>query len=165
MIDLIGRRFERLIAIEIVGEQYGSCLWRVRCDCGAEKIINGRNLRNGQTRSCGCLSREIAATRQKEKTKHGEASSPSPEYVAWISMKTRCYNPKAAKYHLYGGRGITVCARWRESFETFLADMGRRPTAQHSLDRYPDTNGNYEKDNCRWATASEQNSNRRSYRR
>lgn len=74
-------------------------------------------------------------------------------------MKKRCLNPKARYYYNYGGRGITVCERWLNDFKAFLADVGRRPSNQHSLDRYPDTNGHYEKANCRWATRSEQNEN------
>lgn len=82
------------------------------------------------------------------------------EYLTWIAMKHRCHNPKAQKFHLYGGRGIQVCPRWRDSFEAFLADMGSRPSPSHSLDRI-NSNGNYEPENCRWATIYQQNQNRR----
>ena len=98
---------------------------------------------------------------------HGEAGNPrkgipaSPEYHSWQGMMDRCQNQKNRKYPLYGGRGITVCQRWRDSFEHFLADMGRRPGPGYSLDRYPDPNGHYEPGNCRWATILEQRHNRR----
>lgn len=84
----------------------------------------------------------------------------TPIYSAWTDMKTRCYNPKNSEYNNYGGRGIKVCERWRNSFMAFYEDMGPRPTPQHSIDR-KDVNGNYEPGNCRWATRSQQNINRR----
>lgn len=87
----------------------------------------------------------------------------SPEYRAWTMMKTRCLNTNNEKYPLYGGRGITICKEWQDSFDAFLADMGERPSSAHSLDRI-DTDGHYEPENCRWATASEQAINRRTTR-
>ena len=86
---------------------------------------------------------------------------PTPEYRSWSSMKTRCYNKNTEQYSEYGGRGISICERWRNSFEYFLEDMGERPSLKHTLDRYPDMNGNYEPGNCRWATWQEQIRNRR----
>lgn len=95
---------------------------------------------------------------------HGDTinSGMSPEYRAWSSMRTRCRNPNAAKFHIYGGRGIDICKRW-EKFESFLADMGRKPSPSHSLDRKNNNRG-YSPSNCRWATSSEQNRNRSSNR-
>jgi hypothetical protein len=91
--------------------------------------------------------------------KHG--GSGTPEYRAWAAAKSRCSNPNATGYERYGGRGITMCERWRESFPAFLEDMGPKPSPQHSLDRFPDRDGNYEPGNCRWATFIQQMSTRR----
>ena len=92
---------------------------------------------------------------------HGEShDNRTTEYTSWLSMRMRCLQPSHDSYARYGGRGITICDRWINSFENFLADMGRKPTPQHSLDRFPDKDGNYEPTNCRWATKSEQIANR-----
>lgn len=88
--------------------------------------------------------------------RHGRTA----ERVAWMSMRQRCLNAEYHAFKYYGGRGITITPRW-DTFEQFLADMGQRPSVEHSLDRYPDPNGNYEPGNCRWATAAEQMRNRR----
>ncbi len=93
---------------------------------------------------------------------HGYASNnKTVEYKTWVQMKVRCYNKNRSDYNNYGGRGIEVCERWRYSFELFLQDMGNRPSDKHSLDRYPNKNGNYEPSNCRWATALQQAQNKR----
>lgn len=91
---------------------------------------------------------------------HKPADGASPEYLAWLNMRARCYNPAHNRFHRYGGRGVTVCDAWRDSFEQFLADVGKRPSDEHSLDRHPDADGNYEPGNVRWATASAQANNR-----
>ncbi len=99
-----------------------------------------------------------------KRVKHGHGSAgESLTYSSWYNMRTRCENPRATQYALYGGRGIAVCARWAD-FTNFLADMGERPSAGHTLDRYPNKDGNYEPGNCRWATQSEQCRNKRTSR-
>lgn len=124
------------------------------CDCGNITYVNLNNLRNGHTKSCGCLQRKLAS--KKAKT-HG--MSKTPEYRAYYLMKNRCYNKNYYLYHRYGGRGIDVCERWLESFENFYLDMGCRPSKNHSLDRI-DNNKGYSPLNCRWATNEEQNRNK-----
>ncbi len=100
--------------------------------------------------------------------RHGQSASmgrrPTPEYSAWVAMKIRCTNAETPIYQRYGAVGIGVCARWSASFEDFLEDLGPRPSARHSLDRFPDRRGNYEPGNVRWATLEEQNRNRSSVR-
>lgn len=138
------------------------------CECGTKRIVAAQNLKRGLSLSCGCLRDELAASKA---TTHGETTgkNPSPEYVAWVSMKARCNNPNTTNFKNYGGRGISVCSRWdsgeggQSGFECFLSDMGRRPTAAHSLER-EDNSGNYQPGNCVWATAKEQGRNTRKNR-
>lgn len=116
-----------------------------KCVCGTEKLVNKYNLRDGKTKSCGCkLSGPI---------KHGH--SRTHEYTVWKGMKARCSNPNHKSFDRYGGRGISVCKRWMESFEDFLLDMGKRPSNNHSIDR-ADGTGDYSKDNCSWETQKTQ---------
>ena len=134
----------------------GKVRWLCRCECGAEWTVAASSLTRGLSRSCGCLRR-----RQAWNYQHGESghSFYSVEYNAWMHMRQRCSNPNYHAYARYGGRGIKVCDRWLNSFEAFLADMGRRPSGRRSLDRI-DNNGNYEPSNCRWATPVQQIRNR-----
>lgn len=138
----------------------GSEQWTVlcSCDCGTILDVKRHVMLRGNTRSCGCLRRDVVS---KRRTTHGEGwngGKRSPEYRAWIGLRQRCVtkDPRVSMY--YSARGIKVCERWN-SYENFLADMGRRPTPKHSIDRYPDPNGNYEPSNCRWATWHEQRMN------
>lgn len=127
--------------------------WVCVCECGAEKIATGHELASGDTTSCGCFQRESTGDRHR---RHGMTRTPT--YNSWQAAKQRCHDPKAAKYPSYGGRGIKMCNRWRESFDAFLEDMGERPKGM-TLDRIDQCKG-YEPDNVRWATAQEQSINR-----
>lgn len=157
LVDLSGKKFGSLLVLSRAeNSPYGRAKWNVLCDCGEEKAIIGQSLTSGKTTSCGCHRRKANSVNN---TTHG--MTKSPEYRAWASMIARCRNEGATGYHDYGARGITVCERWIGSFETFFADMGPRPSTNHSLDRFPDVNGNYEPGNVRWATKEEQERNKR----
>lgn len=150
--SIAGMTFGRLQAL-----QYrGNSRWLCACSCGTQTIAVVTDLEKGHTRSCGCLVRELLTARN---TKH--RSSGTREYGIWKGMRARCRDPGNSVFAYYGGRGIRVCARWNE-FENFLADMGRCPTG-HEIERN-NSNGNYEPDNCRWATRSEQMRNTRANR-
>lgn len=170
-----GMRFDRLLVTAVIDnpKPIGSLRPRlaveVQCDCGTVKVCNWFNVRSGITRSCGCLAAELTSTRRKYETeepnfRHGfrqAGRKPTPEYSAWVGMQDRCNNPKCTGYRHYGGRGISVCQEWQDSFLAFLEHVGPRPSPKHSIDRYPDNNGNYEPGNVRWATWSQQMRNRR----
>jgi hypothetical protein len=149
--DIVGKKFHHLTVISPAISRGDGPTWNCLCDCEATIIVEGHKLRSGKKKSCGC-------TRQR---KHGHAthSERSGAYMTWASMLTRCYNPEVPGYKWYGALGITVCESWHD-FRNFLADMGERPEGL-TLDRYPNNTGNYEPNNCRWATRHEQNTNTR----
>ncbi len=159
--DLTGKVFGRLTVLEFRRE--GKIKkWLCVCECGNKKIIWGSSLKGGTTQSCGCLQKERTS---KAKRTHGHTAAhlyncETREYKAWCLMKYRCNNPHYHEYATYGGRGVKVCERWQNSFENFYADMGDKPTPKHTLDRFPDQNGDYGPTNCRWATQLVQQGNR-----
>ena len=156
LIDITGQQFGRLTAIKQVGyNNNNGAKWLCKCVCGNTIVTYSSALRRGVSKSCGCLNQELRLSRKK----HGMHKTKL--YSAWSHMKQRCFNPKCKSYENYGGRGITVCKEWTDSFEAFrdwAFDNGY--SEELTLDRI-DNNGNYTPDNCRWASMAVQERNKR----
>lgn len=159
LIDRTGLRFGlwTVLRREVSRYENRNTMWLCRCDCGKESVVAGVHLKTGASTNCGCVrSRKVA----KRNTIHGYSARGRTirEFNIWCGAKHRCFNPNYVNFASYGGRGITMCERWANSFAAFLGDMGLCPPGR-SLDRI-NNDGNYEPGNCRWATGSEQARNR-----
>lgn len=156
-VEMVGKRFGRLTVIKRGPDHESNGnrtrRWFCRCDCGVEVLTFGNGLRSGHAKSCGCLHKDVIAARN---TSHGKSGSKT--YAIWAAMWARCTNPAHSAFQHYGGRGISVCERWK-SFENFLADMGEQPNG-FSIER-KDVMGDYSPGNCKWSTAEEQANNKR----
>lgn len=154
--DLTGKRFGKLVVLgksDRTDNGRNFPFWHVLCDCGTEKDVDGAALKGGLTKTCGC-------GRAANFRKDGLATKHRREYAVWQAMIQRCHNPKAQRWNCYGARGIAVCDRWRSSFAAFFEDVGPRPSDEHSIER-KENDGPYEPGNAVWATAAEQNRNKR----
>lgn len=168
-LELTGQRFGKLVVLNRCGSKHGHVAWRCKCDCGKEIITIGSHLKDGTSRSCGCVRFEKFQAFQKSEekkeitrrlmTKHGMKHTRI--YRIWRAMKTRCSNPNSKDYKYYGARGISVCTDWQNSFEKFKDwALAHGYSDVLTIDRI-NVNGNYEPLNCRWTTMAEQNKNKR----
>lgn len=152
-INMIGQKYNKLTVLSKVETNHNGYVYECLCDCGNKKVIEGKSIRSGLTKSCGCIRSQYVSTKNKthEKTNTGA-------YKSWRAMKTRCTNLNTPSYKNYGERGITICDRWL-NFENFYEDMGDRPEGK-TLERIDNSKG-YSRENCKWASKKEQNRNTR----
>lgn len=156
--DLTGKKFNRWTVLNYShSNEHRMAYWNCRCECGTERSVTSQSLKNGTSKSCGCYNLEVRSSIDGLTAKH------RPEYEVYRLMVRRCTDPNEKSYHRYGGRGIKVCDRWLESFKNFLDDMGLKPDKNCQLDR-ENNNGDYCKDNCRWASKLVQANNTRTNR-
>ncbi|WP_051625859.1 hypothetical protein [Kozakia baliensis] len=158
--DMTGQKFERLTFIKFLEKRGKNRFWLLSCECGNTVESTVGRVKGGNTKSCGCAQKDAIRKTQKLTVTHN--MSTSREYISWKSMIARCYNVNDPFYATYGGRGITVCDKWKK-FDGFYACMGERPMG-FSLDRI-NSDGNYEPSNCRWSSNKDQANNRRSNRK
>ena len=153
IIDMIGQKYDRLTVLSKINTNHNGHIYECLCDCGNIKSIEGKSIRSGLTKSCGCIRSQYTSNKNKthDKTKTGA-------YKSWKAMKTRCTNSNTPYYKNYGERGISIYERWL-NFENFYEDMGDRPEGK-TLERIDNSKG-YCKENCKWATIKEQNRNTR----
>lgn len=159
ILDISGRKFNSITVINIKEVKSKRVYWYCMCACGTMFFALGSSIKSGHTKSCGCHNKKVRSDAWKT---HGcsmqvnSSKEHKSTYTSWQGIKSRCNNPKSTGFYLYGAKGIKMCERWINSFDAFLEDMGVKPTMQHSIDRFPDKNGNYEPSNCRWATPLQQ---------
>lgn len=152
---MIGQVFHMLTVLKEAPSNSKRKVVYCKCACGNYSTVQPYKLKTGKTKSCGCYGRSMA---KKNFTIHGKTKSLT--YNSWLHMRRRCFDSKSHNFKYYGGRGIKVCDEWKNCFSQFLLDMGERPSIKHSIDRI-DPDGHYTPLNCRWATAKEQNNNRK----
>jgi hypothetical protein len=150
----IGSRWGLWTVISPAGRGY----WKCECACGTQSVVYGASLRRGNSKSCGCRVPGISRELGRKTATHG--MTKSREYQIWLGIKARCRKPRSQNYPRYGARGIDICDRWHDSFEAFYADVGPRPSPEHSIDRIDNDRG-YEPGNVRWATSATQGRNQR----